>query len=107
MVSAKSSAARSTGTAVVERVRGGGHPARTRRWLSIPAVQRVLSVLVLLAVWQLIGSHFPYSMSSPGAIARGADRSLVSQILPAFGQTLETFGIGFAISVLAGVPIGL
>jgi NitT/TauT family transport system permease protein len=70
-------------------------------------VQRVLSVLVVLAAWQLIGQHFPYSMSSPLAIARGAGSSLASQVLPAFGQTMATFWLGFGISVVAGVPIGL
>lgn len=70
-------------------------------------VQRVLSVLVVLAAWQLIGQHFPYSMSSPWAIVRGAGASLASQVLPAFGQTMATFWLGFGISVVAGVPIGL
>jgi ABC-type nitrate/sulfonate/bicarbonate transport system permease component len=77
------------------------------RWLGKPVVQRVLSVIVVLAAWELIGSHFPYSLSSPGAIGRATGSSLVSQVLPAFGQTLETFGIGLAISIVVGVPVGL
>jgi NitT/TauT family transport system permease protein len=76
-------------------------------WLSRPAIQRILSVLVVLGAWQLIGSHFPYSMSSPKAIVSGAGNSLFSQVFPAFGQTLESFGLGFAISVLVGVPVGI
>jgi len=72
-----------------------------------PTVQRVLSVVVVLAAWQLIGQHFPYSMSSPAAIVRGAGSSLASRVLPAFGQTMATFWLGFGISVAAGVPIGL
>jgi ABC-type nitrate/sulfonate/bicarbonate transport system permease component len=89
--------------------RPSAHDSRTwiRRWLSNAAVQRILSVIAVLAAWQLIGSHFPYSMSSPSAIATGARSSLVSQVLPAFGQTLESFGIGFAISIVVGVPVGL
>ncbi|MGH3258364.1 MAG: ABC transporter permease, partial [Streptosporangiaceae bacterium] len=78
-----------------------------RRWLGNAMVQRILSLVVVLGAWQLIGAHFPYSMSSPGAIARGASSSLVSQVLPAFGQTLASFGIGFAISIGVGVPVGL
>jgi NitT/TauT family transport system permease protein len=77
------------------------------RALSQPWVQRILSLAVVLGAWQLIGSHFPYSMSSPGEIITGARESLVSQVLPAFGQTLESFGLGFGISVLVGVPVGL
>jgi ABC-type nitrate/sulfonate/bicarbonate transport system permease component len=76
-------------------------------WLARPAVQRVLSVLVVLGLWQLIGSHYPYSMSSPTAIVSGARNSLFSQVFPAFGQTLASFGLGFAISVLVGVPVGI
>jgi ABC-type nitrate/sulfonate/bicarbonate transport system permease component len=85
-----------------------GHQAvRWRRWLGIPAIQRVLSVIVVLTAWQLIGSHFPYSMSSPGAIARATGSSLISQVLPAFGQTLESFGLGLGISIVVGIPVGL
>lgn len=84
-----------------------GRYLQLRRWLAIPAVQRVLSVIVVIAAWQLIGVHFPYSTSSPGAIVTGARTSLVSQVLPAFRLTLETFGIGFGICLFAGVPIGL
>lgn len=78
-----------------------------RRWLGNAMVQRILSLVVVLGAWQLIGAHFPYSMSSPTAIVRGARSSLVSQVLPAFGQTLASFGIGFAISIIVGVPVGL
>ena len=87
-----------------------GRPQRSgrlRRWLGNAMVQRILSLVVVLGAWQLIGAHFPYSMSSPGAIVRGARSSLVSQVLPAFGQTLASFGLGFAISILVGVPVGL
>jgi NitT/TauT family transport system permease protein len=78
-----------------------------RRWLGNSMVQRILSLVVVLGAWQLIGAHFPYSMSSPTAIVRGARSSLVSQVLPAFGQTLASFGLGFAISIFVGVPVGL
>jgi ABC-type nitrate/sulfonate/bicarbonate transport system permease component len=76
-------------------------------WLARPMVQRVLSIVVVLGAWQLIGSHYPYSMSSPTAIVSGARSSLFSQVFPAFGQTLASFGLGFAISVLVGVPVGI
>ena len=46
-------------------------------------------------------------MSSPRAIVSGAGNSLFSQVLPSFGQTLASFGLGFAISVLVGVPVGI
>lgn len=84
-------------------------PARIaiRRVLSGRAGIRIVSIVIVLALWQLIGSHYPYSMSSPWAVARATHTYLGSQVLPAFGQTLEAFWIAFAISVCAGVPIGL
>ena len=89
------------------RTASTSQPSGAMRWLGRPAVQRALSVLVVLGAWQLIGSHYPYSMSSPTAIASGAKSSLFSQVFPSFGQTLSSFALGFAISVLAGVPIGI
>jgi NitT/TauT family transport system permease protein len=106
MVTMKSGATPPPATAPA-RTTGGAGLAKSASWLNVPAVQRVLSVLVVLGLWQLIGSHYPYSMSSPSAIVTGARSSLFSQVLPAFGETLASFGIGFAISVLVGVPVGI
>lgn len=106
MVSARSGNA-GPAAAGLDLVVPGSKAAVLQRWIAGPAVQRVLSVLVVLAAWQLIGSHFPYSMSSPAAVVRGGSSVLASQVLPAFGQTLATFGIGFGISVVVGVPVGL
>ncbi|MGH3300945.1 MAG: ABC transporter permease [Streptosporangiaceae bacterium] len=107
MVSIKSGSPASPAMAAAHSGEHQREPAGWRRWLGRPMVQRVLSVLVVLAAWQLIGSHFPYSMSSPGAIGRATGNSLLSQVLPAFGETLASFGIGLGISILVGVPVGL
>ena len=107
MVSIQSGSPRSPVLIPAQPANSPGKQRLLRRWLGNPVVQRVLSVIAVLAAWQLIGAHFPYSMSSPAAIARGARSSLISQVLPAFGQTLASFGIGFGISVLVGVPLGL
>lgn len=68
---------------------------------------RLLSVVVVLVLWQLIGSHYPYSMSSPWEVARAVKHFLVPEVLPAGLQTLETFSLAFAICVVFGIPIGL
>lgn len=107
MVSVKSGSPRLPAVTPSGPPPAGGRLRLLRHWLGNAMVQRILSVIVVLAAWQLIGSHFPYSMSSPSAIVRGARASLVSQVLPAFGQTLESFGLGFAISIIVGVPVGL
>lgn len=106
MASIKSSQTEQVIAAAPRATGAARHPA-VRRWLGNPVVQRVLSVVVVLAAWQLIGVHFPYSMSSPGAIVSGGRTSLISQVLPAFRETLATFGIGFGICIFAGVPLGL
>ncbi len=72
-----------------------------------PWVQRILSVIVVLIAWQLVGANNPYSTSSPTALFHAFGDGFVTDVLPAFGQTLATFGTGFAICIIAGVPIGL
>lgn len=106
MVSTKGGSPRTPMLATMPGTEHGSTPF-LRKWLGQPAVQRVLSVIVVLSLWQLIGSGYPYSMSSPSAIVRAAGSSLIGQVLPAFGQTLASFGLGFAICIVAGVPIGL
>lgn len=68
---------------------------------------RLISLVLGLVLWQIVGSHYPYSMSSPWEVVQAARRYLFPQVLPAFGQTLESLGLAFAISLVAGVPIGL
>jgi taurine transport system permease protein len=68
---------------------------------------RTLSVVVVLLLWQLIGSRYPYSMSSPWAVARAVKQFLFPEVLPAALQSLEVFSVAFAICVVVGIPIGL
>lgn len=106
MVSIKSGATPPHTTAQARTARGAGL-GRSASWLGQPWVQRVLSVLVVLGLWQLIGRNYPYSMSSPSAIVSEGRHSLFSQVFPSFGQTLASFALGFAISVVVGVPVGI
>src|SRR4051812_23229484 len=87
-----------------------GKPARSGRqrvqeWLSRPMVMRLLSVAVVLGLWQLIGANQPYSTSSPSAIVSAAADTLSSDVLPAFGDTLGGLGVGYGIAVLIGIPV--
>jgi NitT/TauT family transport system permease protein len=77
------------------------------RGITSGPVLRVLSVVVVLGAWQLIGQHYPYSMSSPEAIVKGAGQVLGGKVLPAFAQTMATFWTGYAIAVVVGVPVGI
>lgn len=84
-------------------------PAAWRRvagtLLRRPAFLRLLSLAVVLAGWQLFGT--PYSTSFPSSIASSAYHTFASEVVPAFGDTLWGFAVGFAVCVVVGVPIGL
>jgi len=78
-----------------------------KRLLTHDMSVRILSVAVVLLLWQLIGSRYPYSMSSPWAVARAVKQFLFPEVLPAALQSLEVFSLAFAICVVVGIPIGL
>jgi len=78
---------------------------RISRFIRDPWVQRIFSVLVVLAIWQIFGSDFV--TSTPAAIFSAATQALATEVLPAFGATLSTFLIGFAICIVVGIPVGL
>lgn len=68
---------------------------------------RITSVVIGLLIWELIGSHYPYSMSSPWGVVRAIHQFFVPQVLPAAYESLKTFSLAFAICVIFGIPIGL
>ena len=78
-----------------------------KRWITSDWLVRVLSVTAGLLIWELIGSHYPYSMSSPFGVVRAVHQYLVPQVLPAAYESLKTFSLAFAICVVFGIPIGL
>ena len=78
---------------------------RARSWLGRPVVLRTLSLVVVLGGWQLFGNKF--STSFPIDIARAFPHALSHDVVPAFSDTLKGFGAGYAVCVLAGIPIGL
>jgi NitT/TauT family transport system permease protein len=83
-------------------VHAGG---RRRRVFDNPWVLRILSVAVLLGLWQLLGNK--YSTSFPSDIVRTFPHTFVHQVVPALGDTLKGFGAGYAVSIAIGIPLGL
>jgi ABC-type nitrate/sulfonate/bicarbonate transport system permease component len=75
--------------------------------LEKPWVLRLLSLAVVIAAWQLIGANQPYSITTPSAIVQAAFHDMTSEVLPAFGDTLKGFFLGYGVCVVAGIPIGL
>lgn len=81
--------------------------ARVQGWLMSGLALRLLSLVVVLGLWQLIGTGHPYSITTPSAIARAAVNDMTSLVLPAFGTTLRSLLLGYVISAAIGVPVGI
>jgi NitT/TauT family transport system permease protein len=73
-----------------------------------PWTVRVASVLLVLIAWELVGRSDPLFTSYPSAVAQAAVDVLVHDdaLRNAFGTTLWALGIGYAIAVAIGVPLG-
>lgn len=76
-------------------------------WIRSPAILRILSVLCVVGIWEAAGRSEPIFASYPTEILRAGIETFSSDIAPAFAQTLYGFGVGFGLSILFGVPIGL
>lgn len=91
----------------------GGERARDRAalgraWLGLGSLPGLLPLLVLLGLWQLLGSpdspFFPAPSSWwPALFTRGQG----AVILPAVIDTIRTFVLGLFIATIVGVALGL
>ena len=81
--------------------------SRARRFFSHAAVVRTVSVVLAILVWQLVGSRYAYVVSNPGAVLHAYPKIFMTQGVPAFGRTSQGMGIGFAICVAFGIPLGV
>ena len=68
---------------------------------------RILSLAVVLALWELFGRGSPLVASYPSQIVAAAWTDLVPVVLPAFAESLWGFAVGYGISAVIGIPIGL
>ncbi|CAN5650142.1 ABC transporter permease [soil metagenome] len=69
---------------------------------------RVISVIVVIIVWETLGPQAPIFASYPSAIAVAAYEITVesNRLLPALATTLEGLVVGFVIAAVGGVVIG-
>lgn len=67
---------------------------------------RLLSLLVVGAVWEVLGSARPIFASHPTAIYEAATRTLFSLVLPNFLETLTALLVGLAIATPIGIVVG-
>lgn len=79
-----------------------------RDWASSPWVLRLLSVGVLLTLWEFFGRQRSIYMSYPSAIWNAfVDLAFVERRMEEyFGVTLHGLGVGYAIAAVLGVAIG-
>jgi NitT/TauT family transport system permease protein len=68
-----------------------------------------LSLIIVLVVWEVFGREVnPIFGSHPLAIAAAFWKMLLSGLLlKALMQSLQAFAVGYALSILVGVPLGL
>lgn len=103
-----------TATGQRRLMRPGGQPRRA----SLPGGRRIgggllglIGLVVVLAAWQLSASlglvDSSFSSSPAGASHALFDMAKSGEIWPPLLSTLQTVGIGMAISVVVGIPVGL
>lgn len=77
------------------------------RWVrrSLP----YLSVVVFLAIWQVVGNHVnPILLATPVNTAKAFWDLLSSgQLGPAFGSAMRDLGIGYGLAIVVGVVVGV
>lgn len=93
----------------LEAESGGGPPARRRPFMmrnkwAIP----VTSLVVFLAIWQIVGSQLsPLLFATPWAVATATvDLARSGQLASAFGTAMADFSLGFGFAVVAGITVG-
>jgi NitT/TauT family transport system permease protein len=74
-----------------------------------PAGLPILSVIIFLALWQVVGSGInPILLATPAAVAQ-AFVNLINDgtLWPAFLRAMEVLGVGFALATIVGIAVGV
>lgn len=94
------------------RLGNRGPRAATKRRTVRPLYYRLItlgSLIVVLALWQIIGARInPIFLSTPTKIAR-ATGTMISDgsLLPAFAASIKPMLLGYVIAAIVGIPVGL
>jgi ABC-type nitrate/sulfonate/bicarbonate transport system permease component len=97
------------------RPRGAADRSVTRSWLGGRArsllrprwLLALLSLAVVLGVWQAFGPKQPLFASYPTQIGAAALKVFVPDILPAWLSTLRGYAVGLAISIPLAIVLGV
>jgi ABC-type nitrate/sulfonate/bicarbonate transport system permease component len=77
-----------------------------RRIASRKNALRIISLIVVLGVWEVWGSSRPFFASHPTAIFEAARETFIPEVLPAFLTTVTALLVGLAIATPIGVALG-
>jgi NitT/TauT family transport system permease protein len=68
----------------------------------------IISLVLFLAIWQLIGSNMsPILFATPVAVVKALiNLARTGQLLGAFGQAMADFSVGFAGALIVGTVVG-
>jgi NitT/TauT family transport system permease protein len=95
-------------TALAERSRAAA-AARRRREQLYEWAARLGSLVVLLTIWQVYGSRVNKALFAPPSAVLGAGAEMISsgELWRYLSGSLQVLGIGFAISLVIGIPLGV
>jgi NitT/TauT family transport system permease protein len=90
-------------------VRGAARPSSLARALGDRRLLSVASILVVIAVWQWGAGHVSGFLLPPPSdvLDRFLDPKSASRLMGALGQSLVQLGLGFALTLLVAVPLGI
>src|SRR6185312_305130 len=89
-------------------VRPARRSSRRTRRRPVDMALRLLSVVVLLGAWEIVGRKInPIFLSYPSAIARAVPQMVRDGLLGAAGTSLEGLVIGFAAASVIGIVVGV
>lgn len=84
-------------------------PAAMRRLVRSKGVLPVVSVIVFLGLWQYFGSHVnPILLATPSSVASAfVEITRDGTLWPAFLRAMEVLGLGFGLSAVVGIAVGV
>ena len=94
--------------ATVERSRAAA-AARRRRERTLEWTVRILSLAVLLAIWEVYGRSVNKALFAPpsAVVTAGAEMIISGELWSYLRGSLQVLAIGFVISVVVGIPLGV
>jgi sulfonate transport system permease protein len=93
---------------VAERSRAAAE-SRRRREQAVEWLVRLISLAVVLAVWEVLGRRANKALFAPPSAVLGAAAEMVGsgELWHYLSGSLQVLAIGFALSLVIGIPLGI